>query len=280
MLMHPGHSLVELHLDFGQLFVVNLNPMPMLTSLTLQLTILEDEHLKELNTWFPNLQVLNLVDVRELKDPKIHLRNLQTCHVVVYDYPPSLSLITPNLITLKIECFVPVAIHVEAPMLSDFHLSLNTLKHAVAFSPKTFEKLKTLWLGFLYTDSLLSEFPTTKTVETLTLDSRNQEPRDARDSKLTIRKVFTVFQNVNWEILDGRKGLKTICAYLDLVDPSLTFSSVCRVLDQCVGLINVSLLIHGDVADTESRIFMSKFMTRWPGLKWRWRIWNDDIEDS
>ncbi|KAL9998952.1 putative F-box protein AUF1 [Helianthus debilis subsp. tardiflorus] len=280
--------------------MVNLNPMPMLTSLTLELTILEDQHLNELNTCFPNLQVLNLVGVRELKDPKIHLLNLQTCHVVVYDYPPSLTLITPNLITLKIECFMPVAIHVEAPMLSDFHLSLNTLKHAVAFSPKTFEKLKTLWLGSLYTGSLLSEFPTTKTVETLTLDSRNQELRDARDSKLTIRKVFTVFPNVSslciysgawseleaclnaedWEILDGRKGLKTICAYLDLVDPSLTFSSVCRVLDQCVGLTDVSLLIHGDVADPESSIFMSKCMARWPGLKWRWRIWSDDIEDS
>ncbi|KAJ0788924.1 putative F-box protein AUF1 [Helianthus annuus] len=264
ILMHAGRSLVELHLDFGRLSVVNLNPMPMLTSLTLELTILEDQHLTELNTCFPNLQVLNLVGVRELKDPKIHLLNLQTCHVVVYDYPPSLTLITPKLITLKIECFVPVAIHVEAPMLSDFHLSLNTIKHVVAFSPKTFEKLKTLWLGCLYTGSLLSEFPTTKTVETLTLDSRNHEPRDARDSKLTIRKVFTVFPNVSslciysgawseleaclnaedWEILDGRKGLKTICAYLDLVDPSLTFSSVCRVLDQCVGLTDVSLLIR------------------------------------
>ncbi|MFS7936812.1 hypothetical protein Hanom_Chr05g00420181 [Helianthus anomalus] len=248
MLMHPGHSLVELHLDFGQFSMVNLNPMPMLTSLTLELTILEDQHLNELNT--------------ELKDPKIHLRNLQTCHVVVYDYTPSLSLITPNLITLKIECFVPVAIHVEAPMLSDFHLSLNTLKHAVAFSPKMFEKLKTLWLGSLYTGPLLSEFPTTKTVETLTLDSRNQEPRDARDSKLTLRKVFTVFPILSslciysgawseleaclnaedWEILDGRKGLKTICAYLDLVDPLLTFTFVCRVLNQCVGMTNVSLL--------------------------------------
>ncbi|CAI9293230.1 unnamed protein product [Lactuca saligna] len=37
-----------------------------------------------------------------------------------------------------------------------------------------------------------------------------------------------------WETWDRRKGLKTFCAYLLLVDPLLTFSSVSSVLDQCV----------------------------------------------
>uniref|UniRef100_A0A251V693 Putative F-box domain, Leucine-rich repeat domain, L domain-like protein n=2 Tax=Helianthus annuus TaxID=4232 RepID=A0A251V693_HELAN len=265
------HNLAELNLRSAWLSVYNLNPMPMLTSLTLSYTILQDQHLNQFNKCFPNLHVLKLEGVTGLKEPKIHLLNLQTCHW--YDNNQlSLTLITPNLITLRIECLCYTAIHVEAPMLSHFHLILNTLKHA----------------GFL-----LSEFPTTKTVETFILDSRSKAPGDARYSKLTLGKVFRVFPNVSslrinsgawseldgWEILDGRIGLKTICAYLKLFDPSLTFSYVARGLDRCVGLSEVSLLIHRGVDGTQYKSFMFKCMARWPGLKWRWGIWGEDMED-
>ncbi|KAJ0495730.1 putative F-box protein AUF1 [Helianthus annuus] len=270
------HNLAELNVRFAWLSVSNMNPMPMLTTLTLEHIILEDEDLK----CFPNLQVLKLVGITGLKDPKIHLLNLQTCHwTQFHKKPSSLTLITPNLITLRIECFCYTAIHVEAPMLSHFHLSLDTLKHA----------------GFL-----LSEFPTTKTVETLILDSRSKAPRDARYSKFTLGKLFKVFPNVRslrinsgawseleaclnpegWEILDGSKGLKTICAYLMLVDPLLTFSYVARLLDQCVGLSVVSLLIHCGVDGTQCKSFRSKCMACWPGLKWRWGIWGEGMKDT
>ncbi|MFS7916708.1 putative leucine-rich repeat domain superfamily [Helianthus anomalus] len=280
----------------------NLNPMPMLTSLTLSYTILLDQHLNQFNKCFPNLQLLTLVRVRGLKDPKIHLLNLQTCHW--YDNNQlSLTLITPNLVKLRIECFFYTSIHVEAPMLSHYHLSLkmgggggghhSSLTDVVAFAPKSFENLKTLWLDSFYIGSLLlGEFPIIKTVKNLTLDS-GHEAVLVKESKLTLRKVFMVFPNVSslcinsgawlklesclnpedWEISDGRKGLKMIRAYLMLVDPSLTFSYVACVLDQCVGLSVVSLLIHCDVVDIESKSFMSKCMARWPQLKWRWGIW-------
>ncbi|KAI7725870.1 hypothetical protein M8C21_010938 [Ambrosia artemisiifolia] len=296
------HNLVNLHLTYAWLSVVTMNPMPMLTSLTLEYTDLEDIHLNELNKGFPNLQVLNLIGVRGLQNPKIHLLNLQTCHWAEHHHHPqsSLTLITPNLTTLVIECVYPAEIHVEAPMLSDFQLSINTVKHPGALIVKKFENLKTVWLDSLCIGSLLSEFPITKTVETLSLDSENEEPSDATDSKFTIGKVLMVFPNLSslciysgaWSELeaclnsedressDGKKGLKTICAYLKLVDPSLTFSSVSHVLDQCLGLSEVSLLIHVDVADTESKSFMSKCMARWPGLKWKWGRWSDDMEES
>ncbi|KAJ0799735.1 putative F-box protein AUF1 [Helianthus annuus] len=273
------HNLAELNVRYAWLSVSNLNPMPMLTTLKLACSSLEDQHLNQFNKCFPNLQVLKSVGITGLKDPKIHLLNLQTCHWSVYNNQLSLTLITPNLITLKIECFYSTAIHIEAPMLSHFHLSLDTLKHA----------------GFL-----LSEFPTTKTVETLILDSKNKAPRDARDSKLNLGKVFRVFPNVRslrinsgawseleaclnpegWEILDGSKGLKTICAYLMLVDPLLTFSYVACLLDECVGLSVVSLLIHCGVDGTQCKSFRSKCMARWPGLKWRWGIWGKRMKDT
>ncbi|KAI3754211.1 hypothetical protein L1987_53990 [Smallanthus sonchifolius] len=305
------HDLVNLKLKCAWLSVHNLNPMPMLTSLTLAFIRLEDANLNELNKCFPNLQVLNLVGVIGLKDPKIHLLNLKTCLWAVYTFLPSLTLITPNLVTLKLECTRPTALRVEAPMLSHFHLHLTGLNH-IGVLLKKFENLKTFWLESFHIGSLLSEFPIIKTVENLTVDSRNKAPGDARHSKLTLRKVFSVFPNVSslcikssaWsdiqtsmdlgglEILDGRKGLKTICIYLTLVDPLLTFAYVACLLDQCVGLSDVSLLILGKDFGPESESFMpckdfgpeyesftSKCMVCWPRLKWRWGLWSEHWED-
>ncbi|XP_076923294.1 F-box/LRR-repeat protein At4g29420-like, partial [Bidens hawaiensis] len=297
------HNLVSLKLSSVCMSMPNLNPISMLTSFTLESMYLNDEDLNELNKCFPNLQVLNMVYVKGLKDPKIHHLNLQACHWDAYnDYPLSLTLITPNLITLKIGGYDHVAIHVEAPMLSHFHLRLTIIDQSDAlFTFTKFENLKTLWLESLCIGSLLSEFPITNTVETLTLYSPPKEPEDAHDSKrITLAKVFMVFPNVSslcissgaWsrleacmnpegcETVDGSNRLKTFSAYLLLVDSLLTFSSVACVLDQCVSLSEVSLLIHSDVSVTKSESFKSKCMARWPGLKWRWGIWNEHREDS
>ncbi|KAK9072026.1 hypothetical protein SSX86_008458 [Deinandra increscens subsp. villosa] len=275
------HKLVNLKLDGVWLSVHNMNPMPMLTSLTLAFTPrLEDEHLNELNKCFPNLQVLNLLYNSGLQDPKIHLLNLKTCHFALFDDLQSLTLITPNLITLQIEYYKLTALHVEAPLLSNFYL-------------------ETLWIESFFTGSLLSIFPVT-TIENLTIDSKFFERRYTTDSKLTLGKVFTVFPNMSylciksgawseleaclnqqdWEILDGMNGLKTMRAYLKKVDLSLTFSFLAFVLDQCVGLSEVRLLIHSDVIGSVSEHFRSKCMARWPRLNWRWGIWNKQREDS
>lgn len=254
----------------------------MLTSLTIIDTLLAEE---QLNEWFPNLQVLHLVGVMGLKNPKIRLLKLKTCLWDVHDNMGSLTLITPNLISLKFVSFLPVALHVEAPMLSQFYV----VKHKCALTVKKFENLKTLWLDSMYIGDSLSKFPITKTVENLTLESRSYASTDAAYLKLTLVKVFTVFPNVSslcikpgawseleaclnpqgWEILDGRTRLKTICAYLTLGDQSLTLSSIACVLDQCIGLLEVSLFIPYDVDhfdDTTSESFMSKCMARWPEL--------------
>ncbi|KAK9072001.1 hypothetical protein SSX86_008433 [Deinandra increscens subsp. villosa] len=133
--------------------------------------------------------------------------------------------------------------------------------------------------------------------------TKYKAPREAGDSEFSLRKVFTVFPNVSslciqsepwseletymnsypegWMILDGRKGLKTICAYLELADPSLTFSFLSCILDQCVGLSEVSLLMHieDDIQRTIADSFWSKCVARWPGLKWRRGIRMSFMED-
>ncbi|KAK1437584.1 hypothetical protein QVD17_03378 [Tagetes erecta] len=284
--------------------------MPMLTSLTLASTRLCDRQLSKLVEYLPNLQVLNLEGVIGVQELKIHHFNLKTCHLVVntvvHNCQESITLVTPNLIALKVVSALKATLHVEAPMLSRFHLSIPALCNACEFHVKGFEYLKTLWLECNHIGSSLSRFPITRTLENLTLSSRNKPPRvDARGSQATIRKVFTIFPNVSslciksntwleleacldpqgWEILDGRKGLRTIRGYLMLVDLSLTFSCVARVVDQCVGLSEVSLLINRDVIyhrDDSGHVpksFMSKCMARWPELKWRWGIWGEHGKD-
>ncbi|KAI7753697.1 hypothetical protein M8C21_003103, partial [Ambrosia artemisiifolia] len=261
------HKLIELEVKNAWLSVDNLNPMPMLTN---------DEDLTEFNKCFANLQVLNLIGVGGFKQPKIHLLNLKTCHWAVSNAPSSLALVTPNLITLKLECIRPVSLYIDAPKLSDFHLAFD---HADAFSVKS--------------------FPVTQTVESLTVDSRNWTRGVEKYSEFTLEKVFAVFPNTSslcikssaWLELessynllgrdwDGRKGFKKLCVYLLLVDPSLSFSSVACVLDQCIGLVEVSLLIHRDVVSTVLKSFVSKCTARWSKLKWRWGVWKEGMEDS
>ncbi|KAK9072025.1 hypothetical protein SSX86_008457 [Deinandra increscens subsp. villosa] len=257
-----------------------------------------DEPLNDFNKCFPNLQFLKLLSVKGLKHPKIHLLSLKTCLLDVLDCMESLSLIAPSLMLLKFKCYNPRALHVEAPMLSHFHIGFY--EHGPLTLIKL-DNLKTLWLESSHCGSLLSAFLVIESVDNLTLESRHPDERDHAYPKLSLQTVLMVFPNVSslcirsgawseleaclntqgWEILDGTTGLKTICAYLKFGDPSLTFSSIACVLDQCVDLLEVKLLIHKGVTGTVFESFMSKCMLCWPGLKWRWGIWSmwsEDIE--
>ncbi|CAI9293234.1 unnamed protein product [Lactuca saligna] len=292
------HNLLELELKHAWLSVKNMNPMPMLTSLTLEFIRLEDKNLTELNKSFPNLQVLNLIDVRGLKLPTIHLLHLKTFQWTITDAQSCLILITPNLTTLSLECRKVVALYIEAPLLSDLHLAID---HLGAVSVKTFENLKSLSLKSSYICSLIQKFPHLKTIENLTLNSGDLAVGAVDDSKFTLKKMLTYFPTVtsvcfktsawlSFEVLyesfdrvclDGRLGLTTFRGYLLRVDPALTFSLVACVLDQCKNLVDVSFLIHRDHAAAHiSRHFMDWCVARWPRLKWRWGTWEEGTEDT
>ncbi|XP_076927027.1 F-box/LRR-repeat protein At4g29420-like [Bidens hawaiensis] len=248
--------------------------MPMLTSFTLDQMYLDDEILNEMNNCLPNIQVLNL-HVSGFKEPKIHHLNLQVCHWDLFNgSPSSLTLITPNLVTLKIECHYSVAsIHLEAPMLSHFHLgnTVTTDQAGALFAFTKFKNLKTLLLDSIYICSLLSEFPITKTLETLTLYSRIDTTTDAHDSKLTLTKVFMLFPNVS--------SLRFNLVAFSILEACMNLEGY-KILDQFAGLSELSLLIHSDVSVTRLERFMSKCKARWPWLKWRWGRWKEHWEDS
>ena len=135
----------------------------MLTTLTLEQIRFSDIQLNELNECFPNLQVLNLIDISGLVYPIIRLLNLKSLHFAVNSWL-ALTIITPDLLFLKLECSRTGKLFVKAPGLSEFHL---TLDKAGTFSIEMFENLNTLVLEYLHLDIILSVFPVTYYVENL-----------------------------------------------------------------------------------------------------------------
>ncbi|KAL7593728.1 F-box/LRR-repeat protein At4g29420 [Lactuca sativa] len=287
------NKLVELEVKNAWLSVDNMNQMLMVTSLTLESIRLDDKELIQLNKSFPNLQVLNLIDVRGLKLPTVHLLHLKTCHWTITDAPPFVTVLAPNLITLTIEGKKPAAVHVETPLLTHFHLALP---HADPLSVEKFENLKTVWIEASFLYPLLVSFRYTDSVENLTLDSRGLTKGPFARFKFSLENLFNIFPNMTslcfrsraWSEFEvrarifgiGMEGLKTFCGYLMIVDLSLTLSLVACVLDQCFGLVDVSLLIHNNVASYLSKGFMCTCMQRWPNVNWKWGTWEEGKEDS
>ncbi|GJX25745.1 F-box/LRR-repeat protein-like protein [Tanacetum coccineum] len=278
--------------------------MLMVTSLTLEHIYLNDENLNKLNTCVPNLQVLNLIDVAGLSKPKIHLRNLESCHLLTkVVFLQHLSLITPRLVTLNVKQIVSIyALYVEAPVLSRLHIDCRHLQDA--FSLKKFENLKHFSIKSSaissHIGSLLYNLTTiTETVEDLTVDSQGALGLGNENFRFTLEKLFTVFPKVTclcikssawWELDDcliseisskvtqGMKGLKTLrIENIHISNPSYFFPGVACVLDQCIGLSEVSLLICDNVGGDVLKNQIAKCVARWPRLKWRWRIPKSEV---
>ncbi|GKB48919.1 hypothetical protein Tco_0899672 [Tanacetum coccineum] len=267
LVSHYCHNLAELKVARAWLSMSNLNAMPMLTSLTLESIYFGGSNLTTLIKCFPNLQVLKLIDISRVEAyPIIHLLNLKTCHLSISPFSHalySMSLITPNLVTLRFESTS----------------SVHPNKSIVIKS----KNLKTVWINSKFLGTLLDTFHH-RSVDKLTLDT-SRKPTNHIDFSYVLYNGFRVFPKMSylcmqlsvWSELEacGKwdipyamiKGLKTFSAYLSLVDPSLSFSCVACVLDKCVHLSEVSFLIHRKVSAKVSKRFMSKCTGHWPHLE-------------
>lgn len=294
------HSLLELEVKNAWLSVDGLNPMPMLTKLTLEFIRLEDEYLNRLNECFPGLQVLNLIGVGGLTDPKIHLLNLKAFRWTVSNAPKTLTICAPNLASLELKCVKPVILYVSAPLLSHFHLSLERADKFVVDELKT---LKTLHLESSDLCYLLCRFPYNTTIQNLILDSPKCGPVEM--TKFSLLKLFNVFPNVSCltlgsgvcselmmcpsaplapmaESLRARsilKGLKQIIAYLVLGDTDITLSFISYVLGKCSNLSDMALLIHRDVDSSVASSLISSCVTQCSRVRWRWGTWKEGTKD-
>ncbi|KAL4295310.1 hypothetical protein GQ457_12G022560 [Hibiscus cannabinus] len=279
------NGLMELELKNAWLSVDGLNPMTKLTSLTLEFIRLEDEDLNKVNDCFPSLRVLNLVGVGGLKDPKIRLLHLKSCLWTVSNAPLSLTIVAPNLVKLRLKCIKPRSLVLDAPLLSDFHLSVE---EAHDFRAKEFCNLENLHLESSSLCSLLGTFPSGKSIRKLTVNSL----KSTATAKFRLESVFDVFPNVTslnigpgaWceaencfreRGLEDRTALKElteIVANLVVHDIEATLSFIFSILDKCTNLSDMAILFHPDGDFRVAGTLIPRFTAYRPRVKWRWSI--------
>ncbi|POO00618.1 LRR domain containing protein [Trema orientale] len=289
------NNLLELELKNTWLSVDGLNPMPKLTNLTLEFLRLDDEDLNKVNECFPGLQVLNLIGVGGLKEPKIDLKHLKICHWTISNAPLSLTILAPSLVELKLECVKPRSLVVETPSLSNLHL---IIEKAEEFKMKDFLCLKSLQLESWNLFSLMGKFGSSRTIKMLAVNVPKHTESIA--PTLTFEGVFDSFPNLSslklgpgaWSEMEalfrskgledmvGMNGLKEISAHLliDEVDTTLLFIS--SILKRCSNLSNMAVLVHGEVGPRIASKFVSKCRADWPRIRWRWGFWKEGTEDS
>lgn len=298
---NAGLKLVELEIKNAWLSVDGLTPMPKLTTLTLEFIRLDDENLEKVNECFHWLQVLNLIGVGGLKEPRIHLMHLKTCQWTLSNAPISVSIIAPSLVELTLKCMKPKLLVIETPLLSKLSLSLES---ACNFKVKEFCQLTKLHLESTGLRNLLGAFPFGRTVKNLTaVSTRWEVPVGA--SKSILELLLCTFPNVSsltltagvwseFEMYPGLggsefraqlKGLKAIRAYLTVNDIEVTLATIFSLLDNCSGLTDISMFIHRDVVShvTSSLILRCRThlaLTHRVRLKWKWGMWKEGTKDA
>ncbi|KAJ8766723.1 hypothetical protein K2173_005334 [Erythroxylum novogranatense] len=278
-------DLLRLEVKNAWLSVDGLNPIPKLTSLTLEFIRLDDEDLTQVNYCFPGLQVLNLIGVGGLKEPKINLLCLKKCYWTVSNAPLSLAIFAPNLVELKLKCVKPKSLVLETAQLCNLYLSLEKANN---MEIKEFRSLENLKLQSANLSALISSFPSNSKITKLVVDSLKViHPNELM--KLSLEGLFDAFPNTRslvvgslaWSEMEtcfstsgfrrrvGMTSLKELSAQLVLQDSNVTWWFISCILDECVNLSDVSLLFHHGVDRQSASALIGRCMARQPGVKWR-----------
>uniref|UniRef100_A0A0R0JZW6 FBD domain-containing protein n=1 Tax=Glycine max TaxID=3847 RepID=A0A0R0JZW6_SOYBN len=251
------HNLVKLVVRNAWLSVDGLCLMPTLTYLTLEFVRLDDEDLSRINAYdedlsrinacFPNLTQLNLIGVGGLKEPKINLLHLTTCQWSVSNAPLSLIVCEPCLVDFNLRCIKPRLVVLEAPLLSNFSLSLENTDELRLKNCANMQCLQ-LSVECLSLHFLFSMFCHCSTVKRLTLDLNSFSWGGLKDGI-------------------GMKMIKELIAHL-------------VVHEMGTELSDVSLLIHRDVNSYLAGSLISVCRSKFPRVRLRWGIWKEGIKDT
>ncbi|KAK6941416.1 hypothetical protein RJ641_026793 [Dillenia turbinata] len=289
------HHLLDLEIKNAWLSMDGLKPMPALTTLTLEFIRLEDEDLKNVNNCFPSLQVLNLIGVGGLKEPRISLLQLKICHWSVSNAPLSLAVYAPNLIDLKLKCVKPKSLVLETPLLSDFHLEIdNTGNFKVVELPE----LKNLRIESPNLCGLLEMFPNVRTVKHVMLDTMKHGEEDDM-LKFSFEALADFFPKVKsirlgpeaWSEMETcfrvgcyrraieMRTVKEIVAHLVLCDSEVTVAFISFLLEKCTNLSDMALLINRGVDSKVASNFISRCTALSSRVRWRWGMWKEGTKD-
>ncbi|XP_074280704.1 F-box/LRR-repeat protein At4g29420 isoform X2 [Silene latifolia] len=188
-------KLIELEVKNAWLSMEGVTQMFSLTSLTLEYVRLDDENLSKVNEFFPCLQTLNLIGVGGLLDPRICLKHLKRCHWTISNAPLSLTIIAPKMIGLNLKCGRPRSLVLETPLLSNFHLTLETF--GVFAIREQLLHLQNLSLESHSLCNLISSFSGSMAIKELSLESMSRV-KLVQLEKPNLELVFDVFPNIKF----------------------------------------------------------------------------------
>ncbi|XP_015696898.2 F-box/LRR-repeat protein At4g29420 [Oryza brachyantha] len=287
VISHFCSNLMKLRLKNAWLSVDGLRIMPNLTHLTLEFIRLDDEDLNKLNECFPCLQILNLIGVGGLKDPKICLHQLNTCHWEVSNVPRSLTIHAPNLVHLELKCVRPDMLILDTPSMSTLKLTMDKLgPNAIVDG---LASLKNLRVESLDLKSLLQVFIDNRDITTLELEL----PASTKDYELFeavkpeyLLQLFASISEVKLAPRFSREMMR--CLILCTINhfrsrsrrlllhlpPVKDVPLLAPLFENCAPSCEVTILFHADSSDDIRRAVASIWTQRFPEIIWQWGTWN------
>lgn len=269
------------------LSVVGLKIMPTLTSLALEFIRLDDEVLSALNRCFPCLEILHLIGVGGLKDPKIDLAQLKTCWWEVSNIPRSLAIHAPKLVKLELKCVRPEILVLDIPSVSTLNLTIDKLGPTVQVDGLV--SLTNLRIESLDLNSLLQLFTSDRSIRTLDLelpvsadcidlyDAVNPDYLVQLFARITEVKLSPRFSCELMRFLvvcmdyEFTSCLKKLLVHLPPSD--ITDCPFVPLLNNCAQSCEVTVLFHADSSAAACQAAASVWPLRFPDMKWEWGTW-------
>ncbi|KAL6838714.1 hypothetical protein ACP4OV_031428 [Aristida adscensionis] len=280
-------NLVTLSLRNAWLSVDGLKEMPNLTHLTLEFIRLDDENLDKLNDCFPCLHTLNLIGVGGLKEPKIHLPQLKTCHWEASNIPSSLAIHAPNLVSLELKCVRPDRLILDTPSLSTMKLTIDKLGATVHVD--NLVSLTNLCIESMDLSSLIPVFIANRAISTLELELPEyaseyglfeaiEHPDCLLRTLATINEV-KLAPTFSCELIrclalcnesQFRRCLKKLVIHIPPSNRSIMLLPLFQI---CAPLCEVTALFHADSTEDARQKAMSVWTAKFPDIIWQWDTW-------
>lgn len=278
--------------------------MQKLTTLTLEFIRLDDEDLEKVNECFPSLEVLNLIGVGGLKEPKICFSKLRICCWTVSNFPYSLTIHAPNLVELQLKCVEPKVLHLCTPLLTN--LSLIVQRPSGLIKVEKFLNLRSLSIESLNLRSLEEVLLRSKTVKKLELEAprctkageSSNTKTDESSNTISFIDLVNAFPNMDelhlgpgaWYELQKTCGLGDLGISCELGSlkkltvrlPLLEFDTTLLffILNHCSPCCEVVILIHADAESPTRKCIISKCTSNFPNIRWKWGMWKESFKDT
>ncbi|KAJ3699735.1 hypothetical protein LUZ61_003440 [Rhynchospora tenuis] len=256
--------------------------MPKLTNLTLKFVRIDDENLTNFSKYFPSLKVLNLIHIVGLKEPEIHLMQLQICRFT--GYPQSITIHAPNLEELELKCMQPCSVILECASASN--LSISVAKASIIRMTEMPQKLRKLTIKSLDIPPLLPFFRGIKELGSLELEAFPITSWFDAYSVFSVTNALETFGNLD-ELIIGPVAwylwqrsfplclnttnpvsLKRLVVHL----PPENFNTsglISNILKICAPS-EVELRFFSEIGETEKNNVITNFSNTFSGVRWIW----------